>query len=241
MWPKNIKEPQIKDISLFRYERKYFISDANKHQVVFVVKNHPAFFKEIYHERVINNIYFDTIEKDNYVDNIEGSTNRVKFRIRWYGDLKGKVLKPKLEMKIKVSLLGAKRTFPLQPFTFDEKISRSELQDVFRNSNLPDDVLSQVLQQWPTLVNQYRRIYFQSRDKKFRVTIDDKQRFHAIRSIGNTFLSTFKDDHNIILELKYEQQYFEEAERISSAFPFRVTKSSKYARGVYGTSGIQMS
>lgn len=239
MWP-NIKEPQIKDISLFRYERKYFISDFSKSQVEMVVKNHPSIFKEIFYERIINNIYFDTLERNNYVDNIEGSKDRVKFRIRWYGDLEGKILKPKLEMKIKIGLLGAKRTFKLQPFCFDEKLSRADLQDVFRKSDLPDDVMTLILQQWPALVNQYRRKYFQSMDKKFRITIDDKQKFLAIRSFGNTFLSGFKDDSNIILELKYDQQYFMDAEVVSNCFPFRVTKSSKYARGIYGTSGIQM-
>lgn len=241
MWPKNIKEPQYMDISQFRYERKYFITEATKHQVKFAVKSHPRCFSEIFHERIINNIYFDTLERDNYVDNIEGSKDRVKFRIRWYGDLMGSVTKPKLEMKIKIGLLGAKRTFALQSFSFDNNISRKGLQEIFKNSDLPDDVLSQVLQQWPTLVNQYRRVYYQSKDKKFRITIDDRQRFFAIRPIGNTFLSKFRDDHSIILELKYEQQYFDEAERVSSAMPFRLTKSSKYARGVYGTSGIQMS
>ena len=240
LWEK-IKEPHHKDLTLFRYERKFFVENTSSKEIERVVKNHPRFFKEIHHVRKINNIYFDTLERDNFVDNIEGAKDRVKFRIRWYGDLKGLVPKPKLEMKIKAGLLGTKRTFNLSSFVFDRKLSRIMLQNVFRDSNLPDDVASQVLQQWPTLVNRYNRKYFQSRDKKFRVTIDDEQWFYNIRSIGNTFLSKFKDFDNIILELKYDQKYFKEAHEVSTLFPFRMTKSSKYSRGVYGTSGIQMS
>jgi len=229
------------ELSKYRYERKFFITEATKKQVEYVVKRHPGGFKEIYHERVINNIYFDTLDRDNYVDNIEGAKSRTKFRIRWYGDLMGPVPKPKLEMKIKEGLLGTKRTFSLKPFVFDTQITRLQLGRTFKDAELPADVLVQVLRQWPMLVNQYRRKYFQSADKKFRITIDDKQRFYAIRAMGNTFLSKFNDDDSVILELKYDQRYFEEAEQVSAKFPFRMTKSSKYARGVYGTSGIQMS
>ena len=237
---KNIKNHD-EDLYKYRYERKFFISEATKEQVEYIVKRHPRFFREIYHERVINNIYFDTLDRDNYVDNIEGATSRTKFRIRWYGELTGLVHTPKLEMKIKEGLLGTKRTFSLNPFVFDTHITRFLLSRTFKDAELPPDVLVKVLHHWPTLVNQYRRKYFQSADKKFRITIDDKQRFYAIRSMGNAFLSKFKDDHNIILELKYDQQYFQEADRVSTKFPFRMTKSSKYARGVYGTTGVQMS
>ena len=237
---RNKVEEEI-ELAKYRYERKFYITEATKEQVEYIVKRHPRFFKEIFYERVINNIYFDTLDRANYIDNIEGSKSRTKFRIRWYGPLMGGVAKPKLEMKIKENLLGTKRTFALKPFEFGFQISRQELNRVFRASNLPDDVLSQVLQQWPTLVNQYRRKYFQSSDKKFRITIDDLQTFYAIRPMGNTFAAKFKDEKAIILELKYDQQFFEEANRISSFFPFRMTKSSKYARGVYGTLGIQLS
>jgi hypothetical protein len=36
----------------------------------------------------------------------------------------------------------------------------------------------------------------------------------------------------VIVELKYNREYEELAERISNHFPFRVTRSSKYVDGV---------
>ena len=85
----------------WRYERKFFISGLKKEDIEFMVKLHPAIFREIYHERTVNNLYFDSYEMKSYLDNVSGNSQRAKVRIRWYGDLFGIIEKPVLEVKIK--------------------------------------------------------------------------------------------------------------------------------------------
>ena len=42
----------------------------------------------------------------------------------------------------------------------------------------------------------------------------------------------YQDNSNVILEIKYDDKYDLEAAKISNNFPFRLTKSSKYSRGI---------
>ena len=107
-------------ISGYRFERKFFITGLTKYEIESVVKLHPAIFSEIFHKRHINNIYFDTFSLKNLHDNVEGASDRIKVRIRWYGELYGYIEKPVLEIKIKNGLLGKKISVPVEPFTLNE-------------------------------------------------------------------------------------------------------------------------
>ena len=225
-------ENKLKD---FRYERKFFISELSRESVFGIIKMHPWFFTEIYNERFINNIYFDTFNRINFYENVEGNAERVKYRIRWYGNLFGNIEKPVLELKIKNGLLGKKRSFILEPFHFEKGFTSKDLVRVFENSNFDQDVGINIQKQNPVLLNRYRRSYFMSFDKNYRITVDDDQEFYKIKNLNNNFLFRARDKSNIILELKYEQQFFNEAQQITSLFPFRMTKSSKFVRGIEAT------
>ena len=52
---------------------------------------------------------------------------------------------------------------------------------------------------------------------------------------NNTFLNSYFDNASVILELKYDQEHDFGASHITSSFPFRITKSSKYVSGVEKT------
>ena len=91
-----------------RYERKYKVSDLNHHVILQSIRMHPVGLRKIYPDRQINNIYFDTPDLNNYFDNIDGNMDRMKIRIRWYGDCFKYIDKPVLELKIKRGLLGKK-------------------------------------------------------------------------------------------------------------------------------------
>ena len=96
---------------IYRYERKYFITEITYGDIDSIVKLHPAMFSEIFHKRSVNNIYFDSPDLNNYFDNIDGNMYRVKSRIRWYGRTFGVIEKPVLELKIKNGLLGRKECY----------------------------------------------------------------------------------------------------------------------------------
>jgi hypothetical protein len=216
----------------YRYERKYFIEDLDARQAIRLIKQHPALFSEIYPPRFINNIYFDSPLMDNYQDNVAGSPERKKARIRWYHDLFREVKSPILEFKIKQGLMGTKIQFPFPSFTFNKEISENRLKKSIRSSELPEDVRNYLLAAEPVLVNRYLRWYFATPDKNFRLTVDSGLTFLHLNKLQNHFLFRQKDFRVIVLELKYHQSIDPQAGRISSGFPFRVTRSSKYVQGI---------
>ena len=95
-------KPNI-NISDYRYERKFFITSLSRFEVESIVKLHPAIFSEIFHERFVNNIYLDSSDLINFYENIEGQSNRIKIRIRWYGELFGYI--KTIPMKIYILIL----------------------------------------------------------------------------------------------------------------------------------------
>ena len=95
----------------FRYEKKFLINNVDVSNIELLVKNNPYYFIKSYPTRFVNNIYYDSFKFHCYYDNIEGNTNRKKYRVRWYNDLLGKVLSPRLEVKVKKGELGFKDTY----------------------------------------------------------------------------------------------------------------------------------
>jgi hypothetical protein len=217
---------------VYRYERKFFIQNLDKHYVESLILQHHAMFKKVYYPRYINNIYFDNLEFSNFMDNINGNTNRIKYRVRWYGEMLGAIKDPILELKIKNGLVGTKDLHPLEDFKLENRVSLPTLKAKILNSDLDLNVKFNIKNQYPMMLNRYKRKYFESYDKKFRITIDDQQSFFKINHISNSFLTKIEDNNNLILELKYNKCFDREASKISNAFPFRLTKSSKYSRGI---------
>ena len=221
----------LKD-KIYRYERKYFITQITGKDIDSIVKLHPAIFSEIFHERSVNNIYFDTPELNNYFDNIDGNMYRVKSRIRWYGRTFGVIEKPVLELKIKNGLLGRKVSYSLDTFKLDGHFNMQKIVQIIQNTNIPEIVTIGIKSSQPTLLNKYNRKYFLSADKRYRITIDTNQVFYRIGSQNNFFLNKIKNDVNVILELKYNIDADDDVNRITEHFPFRLTKSSKYISGL---------
>ena len=221
-----------KAASKYRYERKYVIKGFYNKEIETTLKLHPAFFREIFHPRHINNIYFDDLFFKNYKENVNGDAERVKIRIRWYGDFFGDVSKPVLEYKIKKGLLGKKESYKLNPFRFTPKLTFDDIKDMIDSSDLPLHVREDFKKIIPTLVNRYKRKYFLSANKKYRVTIDNNLEYFKVSTHNNNFVQKFKDLHSTVVELKYDATDDNTANIISTLFPYRVSKNSKYVNGI---------
>ena len=128
--------------------------------------------------------------------------------------------------------LAEKKSYKLIPFDLDNSINLSVLTKVFEDSDLPENIKHNVKYLNPALLNRYEREYFMSSDKKFRITIDNELAFYGINNRFNSFLNRFNDKDSTILELKYDNCYDSDANKITNHFPFRLTKSSKYVIGV---------
>jgi len=225
------EQDKSKDL-IYRKERKFLVEGADAPAVEFIIKSHPAMFFIPFPPRYINNIYFDSPQFGNYGDNVVGAKNRHKFRIRWYGDQFGHIAKPILEIKIKKGLAGAKRHYPLVPFTLEPGFNQQQMNKIFDQSDLPGAVREMLRYQAPTLINRYFRKYYLSADRRFRVTVDTKLKFVRIARHQNSFMQRRSVDNQVIVELKYDIENDADAKRISNLFPFRLSKSSKYVSGV---------
>tara|TARA_Y100000591_G_C21592900_1_gene574092 strand:+ start:82 stop:750 length:669 start_codon:yes stop_codon:yes gene_type:complete len=208
-----------------RFERKFVFKQTSAKNIEILIKLSKVGFYEIFYERYINNIYFDTINFDNYYDNIDGVSDRVKHRIRWYNDFFLNSKDAVFEIKRRKGLLVNKETLLLDNFHLNENINISkylnqkcELQkkELIHNHNL-----------FPVLINRYKRRYFLSRDKKFRATIDSNIEASSINRYTKFNFITFYEN-SVILELKYDISYDSEVNSITNLFKTRLNKNSKY-------------
>ena len=215
----------------YRFERKFIGNSFDAHNSELIIKMNPSGFREIYSERFINNVYFDTDRFDFYYDNVNGRHDRIKFRIRWYGDLYRKVENPILELKIKQGQVGTKESFELIGFDFSKDFNFNDFDTIFRESNLPLHVSLALQNLRASLVNRYKRKYFRDFSANFRITIDKEIEYFPVNQIsfGKIFHKDFK---NHIIELKYDNDKDEIADLITRYLPFRMTKNSKYANGI---------
>jgi hypothetical protein len=94
------------------------------------------------------------------VDNVEGEKSRVKIRIRWYGELFGKISKPVLEYKIKKGLAGRKESFPLNDFSLNSDFSKAEIEKAVDRPELPEFVKKELLSFATSIVKQLQTLLF---------------------------------------------------------------------------------
>lgn len=215
---------------IHRYERKFVFTNKSASEVETLVKLIKGNFSEIYSERFINNIYFDKIGYPYFYDNINGLGNRIKTRIRWYGNFFSKENKYFFEIKKKEGFLVMKDSKPigdleLNPNTNLKKILKTCLGMGYKKHFSNYNNLA------PKLVNRYRRKYFLSSDKNFRITIDSNQKIGSPKvpiSLENLYINTFKT----IVELKYGRKWDVQASQILNGLSERINKNSKYIDGV---------
>lgn len=216
----------------YRYERKFLVDQLDVHRVRALVKLHPAMFYQPYPPRYVNNLYLDTEELDNYQESVSGVGERRKARIRWYGELFGRIERPVLEFKIKSGVVGTKIGYPFAPFVLDERFSHRYYLDTLRVANSPTHVKQHLRGLHVVLCNRYYRWYYATHDGRFRVTVDTGMTFYQVRKVANHFRHRYVDHRNVVVELKYRKAMDVEAERVSRVFPFSVTKNSKYVAGI---------
>ena len=83
----------------------------------------------------------------------------------------------------------------------------------------------------PTLLNSYRRAYFLSADGHYRLTVDDRLRYHSLL-FGAPFEKYQIRDAAIIVEIKYEIPQDNQVGFITQNLPYRQSRHSKYLTGV---------
>ncbi len=229
-------------VSSYRFERKFAVTELSAHEIVSLIERHPGLFSRAYPSRFVNNIYFDTPDLKNYYDTLNGAADRMKIRIRWYGNLFDPIHKPVLELKIKKGLLGTKQTYPLVPFMMiREGWEGSELASLLQNEDLPGSLRLPLHGYQPVLLNRYHRGYYRSADGNYRITLDTQLEYYGVHSGMNYFLQRHVDRSGCVLELKYDQIHDGSAADMAGYFPFRMTRNSKYLTGLEALSHFSYS
>jgi|TARA_Y100000294_G_scaffold129457_1_gene121289 hypothetical protein len=213
--------------SNYRYERKFLLEYYSIYDAIEIIKQNRYMFREVYEPRSVNNIYFDSLNFNSLNENINGLPNKRKIRIRWYGRFFDSNINAKIEVKIKEGHLGFKQIYSLVPFNINSSINPSVFQAIFESSNLPNMLCEMTKFNKPVCVNTYNRRYFQTFDKKYRMTIDDNILFGRFNWQGIKLEKPFLNNP-IVLELKYDNELDNTAQNITQMIPFRLSKFSKY-------------
>jgi len=215
-----------------RYERKFVTDALTLHDVLALVRRHPAAFRETYPARSVNNLYLDTPDFGNYLDHVNGVAHRTKTRIRWYGAWCGRIAAPTLERKLKRGLVSGKISHTLSPVAINGSVSRPELEAAFDSANLPERARSALHYLQPSLLNRYQRHYFESADHRFRLTVDSDLQFAAARPTHGTGVAFCAPAATVVIELKFGLAEADAAARVTNVLPFRLARCSKYVLGI---------
>lgn len=221
-----------------RYELKIQLQESSYSDVIRRLYDNKFMIREIYGERQINNIYFDTIGYTDYLSNMHGDSDRKKYRIRWYGSLKGFIKFPTLELKHKKGMTGGKNSVALPEFNFNTTFSYAEYSALLRKQltktgDKYDWMVSELLLRNPALVNSYSRRYFLTGDNRYRLTLDKDIRFFDFTSAlyGQHGVFGTPDPH-VVLEIKFASENLPDAKKLVDSLGYRINRNSKYVNGI---------
>jgi len=219
-------------IANLRYEKKFVAEGLRLAEVLAKVRHHPAIFQQAYPPRVVNNVYLDSPGRGDYYDHINGSANRTKTRVRWYGSQFGAAKSPTLERKLKRGLVRGKEAYLVPEFDINGACLRSQLRTRFDTATFPPILQSALRHLEPALFNRYHRHYFLSQDRKFRLTVDSHLQFAHTRAIYSQSSASWVAIPTVIIELKFMPEFAEDAAFITNVLLFRLARFSKYVIGL---------
>ena len=225
---------------MMRYEVKMTCDEVHLPEVRSWVRLHPAGFVEAYPSRQVNNVYLDTVELDCLNDHLDGIAERSKLRFRWYGQDPSSV-RGVLELKHKSSRVGYKEYSPI-PVTFDlTTISWHDWMQQLRAHAEGNAAVHLALREHPTLLNSYRREYYESIDRQIRVTVDyDQASYEQLVYRSPNLVSRMPIDSLAVIELKSNVQFSRRVSDVLSSFPLQTEPNSKYVRAVAKSWGGQV-
>ncbi len=218
-----------------RYERKFLYEGITPEDLIETVVLANSFcFREIFHRRTVNNIYYDDQSMSFYHQNVSGDEKRDKYRLRWYGDAFESISNPILEIKKKHGAVGDKLSFALSGNTYNlHNQPLAEMQEVIRQDlgkNHTQELALKLSNLTPSLYNSYERRYFLSDCEKYRITIDYNMAFYNPHFSAYTMTKAQLPD--VVLELKYKVADDKESRKLTQTLSARLSKNSKYVRGI---------
>lgn len=203
-----------------RHEKKYRIQDASLMEVQQIIIAHPNSFGVAFPNRFINSIYFDSADLGSFQQNQDGVSERVKYRIRWYGENLTIANNPQLEIKIRNNEFGKKEIIALPDFNLDDVAALEAIAKKY----IPQELM-------PKVITRYERKYYVTQNQILRATIDSDVCYYGFD--GYQYRTTPTWDESIILELKCKKEEVAFLAAACQHIPFRIQKNSKYVNGIF--------
>ncbi len=215
-----------------RHELKFIARGCDLQELIALVRRHRALFRESYPNRVVNNIYLDTPGLDDFHDHINGLAHRSKNRVRWYGPARMKIERPVFEGKLRRGHVSGKFSHPLPALSLDDGPVAESVSRCIAITQLPERLLGALRQREPSVFNRYRRHYFESANRRFRLTIDSEMRFGNAEDAGVPDERLSDGVPYLVIELKFPPEHGDESAEVAGQLPFRLTRCSKYILGI---------
>lgn len=182
-----------------------------------------------YDDRVINNLYFDSETMSAAWANHSGVARRQKVRLRWYDEEE----RFTLEIKIKRGTAGAKISVPVDCFLDLATRSWTDLAREIRSGVPGEFALILHSQTNPTLINSYRRSYYEIAGGRVRATVDYDIRSADQRGRSRPYLRLNRETgDSAVLELKASVDEEPLLRDVAAGLSLRMSKNSKYIRGL---------
>ena len=220
------------DEAIPRHERKFIVPLESIIEVEKLCRFNHLKISRIYPERRINNIYFDTPYFRFYRNSIEGLSDRLKIRIRWYGDILQNNIFPVLEIKTKKNNLGFKINYTLGNLRLNNITTPDDIATWLQNQQLPDEILHILDSLKPVLINSYLRNYWMTENSEYRLTLDKDIAYSSFGCITDRMILNMHHDYYAILEIKNHPDEDITIEELTGSFLPRLARYSKYTNGV---------
>lgn len=215
-----------------RREYKHLLPSLEGSRAVSWVTTRVRGLREEYPPRQVSSLYFDSANYSCYCQSNAGASERVKLRLRWYGDLVAESPLT-LEFKHRANHLGWKTQ---HPFTLPDLRERNLRALGLRlEEGLGADARALMAQlRVPVLVTSYHRHYFVTTDGGIRVTVDSALRYidQRLRPVLNLSRDAIQCDFAVV-ECKVEPRGESHASRLLGALPLRQTRFSKYCHALH--------
>ncbi len=221
-----------------RYEIKFIAYENNYHSIINWIKLHELNFSKAFNSRMVNNVYFDNESYNSFKSNIYGDSSRIKFRYRWYGNLKN-TNKGCFEIKYKRNLYGWKNKIDMTGLDLEKVGNWKKFCNLIYN-NLPErEKLLFKFNSHPKIINQYKRDYFVSNDNKIRITMDKNHNVYDQRYFNYpNFKKKTLTQRFLVMEFKFERKDRLKVEKLMNYIPMRSSRNSKYVNSIRAVTGI---
>lgn len=187
-------------------------------------------FRKTFQPRKVNSVYFDTFAMNFLTQSLEGNRDRKKIRVRWYGDNKKKC-PATLEIKNKKGVVSWKNLYEKQLVI---KPNEKRWKHFFNYASEGSHLENMLNSYFPTSIISYKREYYESRNKKIRVTIDQELcTYQQMSRLKVNFSHNKLHSSLVIMEIKLSYNDQKLLEFVLQDFPFNSKRFSKYCESIF--------